>query len=200
MVGKAVDTKIASAASGVDLAGDAAPDEPIVGAGNNFADELVARDSSISHVTADQFEIGATNAGKTYAHETFARRRLRIGTVVAQGDFAVEVEGTHQTGTAAAAARASTLKQNTEGNKNAASPAIHSVDLAAVLLSELDLTVELDFAVEDSDLAVDSDLEVSDDLDISDFVDESEVLDEPLEPPLPAVESVEDSVFEPEWA
>jgi hypothetical protein len=66
--------------------------------------------------------------------------------------------------------------------------------LAAVFLSELD------FAVEDSDLAVDSDLEVSADLEVSDFVEGSEVLDEPLAPPLPAAESVEDSLFEPEWA
>ncbi len=79
------------------------------------------------------------------------------------------------------------------GGKHAAC-AIQSVDLAAVFLSELD------FAVEDSDLAVDSDLaEVSDDLEVSDLVDESEVLDEPLAPPLPAAESVEDSLFEPEW-
>jgi len=41
--------------------------------------------------------------------------------------------------------------------------------------------------------------EVSDVLEVSDLVDESDVLDEPLAP-LPAVESVEDSVFEPEWA
>jgi hypothetical protein len=67
--------------------------------------------------------------------------------------------------------------------------------LAAVLLSELDL------AVEDSDLVDDSDLaEASDVLEVSDFVDESEVFDEPLAPPLPAAESVEDSVFEPERA
>jgi hypothetical protein len=197
MAAKVVDTKITSAACGIDLADDAAPDEPMVSAGNNFADELVAGDASISHVTADQFEIRAANAGKTYAYETFARCRLRIGIVVAQGEFAVEVEGTHQIG--AAAARASTLKQK-YGEKHAAC-AIQSVDLAAVLLSELDLTVELDLAVEDSDLVDDSDLaDVSDLAVVSDFVDESEVLDEPLAPPLPAVESVEDSVFEPERA
>src|SRR5216683_8035399 len=129
MAAKAVVAKIASAASGIDLAGDAAPDEALVGAGNNFADELVARDASISHITADQFEIGATNASQTYAHETFAWCRLRIGIAVAQGEFAVEVEGTHQIG--AAAARASTLKQK-YGEKHAAC-AIQSVDLAAVL-------------------------------------------------------------------
>src|SRR5712691_10029548 len=110
MAAKAVVAKIASAASGIDLAGDAAPDEPIVSAGNNFADELVARDASISHVTANQFEIGATNTGKTYAHETFARRRLWIGIVLAQGEFAVEVEGAHQIGAASAG------NKNTEGN------------------------------------------------------------------------------------
>jgi hypothetical protein len=104
MAAKAVDTKITSAACGIDLAGDAAPDEPIVSAGNNFADELVARDTSISHVTANQFEIGAANAGKTNAHETFARCRLRIGIVVAQGKFAVEIEGTHTIGAAAGGA------------------------------------------------------------------------------------------------
>jgi hypothetical protein len=93
------------------------------------------------------------------------------------------------------AARASTLKQKYGGKQNAAGFAIQSVDLAAVLLSELD------FAVEDSDLADDSDLaEVSDVLEVSDFVEESEALDEPLAPPLAAVESVEDSVFEPERA
>jgi len=200
MAAKAVDTKITSAACGIDLAGDAAPDEPMVSAGNNFADELVAGDASISHVTADQFEIRATNAGKTYAYETLARCRLRIGIVVAQGEFAVEVEGTHQIG-AAAAARASTLKQRYGGKRNAAGFAIQSVDLAAVLLSELDLTVELDLAVEDSDLVDDSDLaDVSDLVEESDFVEESEALDEPLAPPLAAVESVEDSVFEPERA
>ena len=199
MAAKAVVAKITSAACGINLAGDAAPDEPIVSAGNNFADELVARDTSISHVTPNQFEIGAANAGKTYAHETFARCRLRIGIVVAQGEFAVEVEGTHQTG--AAAARASTLKQRYGGKRNAAGFAIQSVDLAAVLLSELDLTVELDLAVEDSDLVDDSDLaDVSDLVEESDFVEESEALDEPLAPPLAAVESVEDSVFEPERA
>jgi len=104
MAAKAGGAKIASAARGIDLAGDASPDEALVGAANNFADELVARDSSISHVTADQFEIGATNAGKTYAHETFARCRLRIGIVVAQSKLAVEAEGTHQIGAAAGGA------------------------------------------------------------------------------------------------
>jgi hypothetical protein len=90
------------------------------------------------------------------------------------------------------------LKQKYAG-KHAAC-AIQSVDLAAVLLSELDLTVELDLAVEDSDLVDDSDLaEVSDVLEVSDLLDESEVLDEPLAPPLPAAESVEDSLFEPAW-
>ena len=80
------------------------------------------------------------------------------------------------------------------GGKHAAC-AIQSVDLAAVLLSELDLAVEDSDLVDDSDLADVSDLAV-----VSDFVDESEVLDEPLAPPLAAVESVEDSVFEPERA
>jgi len=93
------------------------------------------------------------------------------------------------------------LKQRYGGKRNAAGFAIQSVDLAAVLLSELDLTVELDLAVEDSDLVDDSDLaDVSDLVEESDFVEESEALDEPLAPPLAAVESVEDSVFEPERA
>src|SRR6266851_4980271 len=49
MAAKEVDTKIKTDECGINLAGEEAPDEPIVSAGNNFADELVARDTSISH-------------------------------------------------------------------------------------------------------------------------------------------------------
>ena len=96
MPSQAGSAEFASPAGRVDFAHHAPAGERAALGVGDFADELMAGDAAVGHVSARQLEVGAAYPGHPHPHDTLARRRRGIGMVVADSQFAIEHQRAHR--------------------------------------------------------------------------------------------------------